>query len=333
LTLPDEAETSPTPKGAWPESTEVVRSLLRRKMIIAVVGGVAAAVGGLLFVQKKPTSNGEALKTNSVPERLVSLSPGVTETILALGRGNLLVAVSDYCTLPEGMSAPRVGTAITPSFEKIATIRPDLILSSKVAGDTLAPLEKLAPTLSLPWLTLEQWLASIQILGSTLDCEQEADHLTKDIKSVLRPAFSPSSPRVLLALDYGNAGANETWFIRRNSIHGVALEAAGGKNAVDRDVTLQPSLSAEALLALDPDAIIVLRSQAQDALLEAQARAHFEKWHPLSAVKNKRIAVISMIDLLTIGPGVLELVPRLKSTLAQLFIDPSATTATEDERR
>jgi ABC-type Fe3+-hydroxamate transport system substrate-binding protein len=229
------------------------------------------------------------------------------------------------------MKVPQVGTAITPNFERIAGARPDLIISSEVAGDTLAPLKKLAPTLTLPWLTLEQWLGSIRTIGATVDCEQEATRLIEKIKLTLSPVFGPKAPRVLLALDYASAGTNETWFIRRNSIHGVALEAAGGKNAVARDVVGQPKLSAEALLAVDPDAIIVLRSEEADARLEAQAIAHFEKWPPLSAVQNKRIAVISMPNLLTVGPSVLELVPQFESTLAVLFSDLSMSRGREND--
>lgn len=316
-----------------PRKLEATQSALhnRRGVLTALVGGMAAAAGGLFFSGKEEPASaivessstdagaGEAKVHDATPKRLVSLSPGVTETIIALGRGELLSCVSDYCELPAGLPRPRVGTALTPNFEKIAACQPDLILASEVAGDTLAPLEKFAPTISLPWLTLDEWFNSISVLGAKIGSASEAKVLTDALREALRPKVTPRSPRVLLTLDYGATGSSETWFIRKNSIHGAALEAAGAENAITREVTEQPKLSPEALLAADPDAIIVLRPAGADPAAEAQSLAHFQRWSPLAAVRTERIKVLSLPGVLTIGPAVVDLVGELEKCLEELF--------------
>src|SRR5580704_13209485 len=63
------------------------------------------------------------------PIRIVSLAPGVTETLFALGDGGAVVGVSQYCDYPPAAThLPKVGTFLTPNVEAIAALRPDLII-------------------------------------------------------------------------------------------------------------------------------------------------------------------------------------------------------------
>lgn len=66
------------------------------------------------------------------PERIISLAPSVTETIYYLGAGESLIAVSSYCNWPEEVkNKQKVGGMLNPSFEKILSLRPDLVIISK----------------------------------------------------------------------------------------------------------------------------------------------------------------------------------------------------------
>jgi iron complex transport system substrate-binding protein len=253
----------------------------------------------------------------------------VTETIIALNRGEDLVGLSDYCSFQASKQGEpqRVGSAITPNYEAIARLQPTIILASEVAGDQLAPLNRLAPTHSLPWLTLQEFTNSINRLGQVIHAEAEARLLSQRVSTELSLRPPPHAPTVLLALDYGDSGTNETWFIRRNSIHGAVLRAAGAHNAVAKDISGPPKLSPEQLLALDPDAIIVLRSSAPDAAIEARSLAHFRKWTPLRAVQENRIRVLSIEGSLSVGPSVLKLVTQLRQSIGDVMNDAESQTA------
>ena len=108
---------------------------MNRRALVASLGALlfsaGAAVGiSRLAAPKKSGKNG--------PGRLVSLAPAITETVLALGAENQLVAVSNYCVLPPGVKLPRIGSSLTPSFEAIASLHPSLILCDDSAGSNLA---------------------------------------------------------------------------------------------------------------------------------------------------------------------------------------------------
>jgi ABC-type Fe3+-hydroxamate transport system substrate-binding protein len=100
----------------------------------------------------------------------------------------------------------------------------------------------------------------------------------------------------------------EIVFIRRNSIHGRVLEAAGVRNAIEETVPDAPRLSLEQVIARNPDGIVILESEA-----DADPRL-IEDWRKLAvlrAVQTNQIVVIAAPDVAIPGPQLLELVKRL----------------------
>src|SRR5688572_33159635 len=75
----------------------------------------------------------EPLEPNG--ERIVSLSPALTETLFAIGAGDRVVGVSDYCNYPEAaQQRPRTGTSITPRYETIVSLQPSAIVTEAVVN-------------------------------------------------------------------------------------------------------------------------------------------------------------------------------------------------------
>lgn len=62
------------------------------------------------------------------PERVVSLSPFITQTLISLDLSDTLVGVSDFCVHP---SALKMGTAESPDIEAIVKAEPDFVLISQ----------------------------------------------------------------------------------------------------------------------------------------------------------------------------------------------------------
>lgn len=67
------------------------------------------------------------------PHRIVSLVPSITEWLFAIGAGDAVVGVTDYCIHPaEGARAKKhVGGTKTPRLEEIAALDPDLVLANR----------------------------------------------------------------------------------------------------------------------------------------------------------------------------------------------------------
>jgi iron complex transport system substrate-binding protein len=252
--------------------------------------------------------------------RLVSLSPGITDAIFAIGAGADLVARSDYCDYPpEVLKLPRVGTSLTPAYEAITRLTPTLIIGEDGASARKRELEAIGPTLLLPWLSLEEIVASIRELGRRTGTVTAADALAQRLHDRLAVPAPSNGPRVLLVIGYQAGKLDEIWFMRDNSIHGAALRAAGARNAVPDVVTGLPRLSLERLLSLDPDAIFILTPAGR---APADHAAPFRALTTLRAVRDGHVEVIEAPEAFVHGPRVLGLVDRLAAAVKKLGTAP-----------
>src|SRR5215510_732766 len=96
-----------------------MRSVVSRKLVFVLAPlAIFAACRG-------PESRSAAAS----PRRIVALAPNLTEIVFALGAGDRLVGVSEYSDYPEAArKIPRVG-GLEVDAEKVAALRPDLVLA------------------------------------------------------------------------------------------------------------------------------------------------------------------------------------------------------------
>lgn len=256
--------------------------------------------------------------------RLVSLSPAITETLFEIGAGPELVGVSDYCNFPEAAQhLPRTGTALTPGYEAIVRLEPTLILCEDAASTPRRELTALGVTKFVRWLSLEDIVSSTRLLGALTGHAAAADVLAQRLWNGLAVAENPTGPSVLAVLGEGSGKLSEIYFIKKNSIHGAALRAAGARNAVAEDVAGVPRLSIEELLRLDPEGIIVLLAATPGAPSDAQVLHDYDALEPLRARKNGRISVLKTDAAYANGPRILTLKEQLAREIARLFSAPA----------
>ena len=75
---------------------------------------------------------GRKVTISESPRRIISLAPGITETLFALGLDQEIVGVTSYCDYPEiALTKPRIGGFINPNVEKIISLKPDLIIGTR----------------------------------------------------------------------------------------------------------------------------------------------------------------------------------------------------------
>lgn len=253
--------------------------------------------------------------------RLVSLSPGVTATVVAIGGAHTLVAVSDYCELPEGSSIPRVGTALTVNLEKLASLKqggaltvvgPKMQLAWSDSLKTLASLEV------LPWSAPDELAASTRALGALVGERAAAEALANELERTLHTSPPADGARVALFLDSGEAFDGTFWFVKSNSIHGAALHAAGYRNAFPEATSGLPQVSAEQLIAADPDMILLVANRPLDEARRRRAVEGLRELTPLKASRTGAIGVMGYHGALVEGPGVVLFTRRLQESLGSL---------------
>jgi iron complex transport system substrate-binding protein len=284
--------------------------------LFAVLGLALFATLGAWGLARAAVPSATRVDGRPDPTRIVSLAPAITETLFEIGAFPNVVGVSRFCSYPpEVERLPRVGTSITPSYERLAELDPTLIVSERNVSAKARELAALGPTRLLPWLTLDEISSSIRELGRLTGREQAADALAARLRARLAVGAPELGPRVLLVLGYAPGKLDEVYFIRRNSLHGAALHAAGGRNAVERDVTGVPRLDLSSVVAIDPDIVIVLSVKKAAA---EQLRADWSRLSVLSAVKNSRVSAIEAPEAYANGPRILGLVDRLQAEIARL---------------
>ncbi len=245
----------------------------------------------------------------------MSLTPAITETLLAIGVHEELIGVSTYCELKAGEPArQRLGTALTPELEAIVRARPTRILTERHVGTRSEGLARVAPLTELPWLTLEDIAASTRALGQLAGHPEAAEALARRYERELAPADSRTGPRTLLVLGGPPTPTlSEVWFVKRGSVHGALIDALGARHAVTRDVTGVPRLSVDEVLRIDPEVIVILVLPGPGAA--QAARGAWERLTPLTALGAGRLHVLEAREAFSSGPSVLELKPKLRALL------------------
>ena len=291
---------------------------------IGIVGGWAALAVALSLWLGSVVSPPEQVQpaegvTANETVRVVSLSPAITETIFALGSGERLVGRTDHCVHPASATGiASVGPGLSPDLEAIARRQATVILANDGASMDGNSLGSIAPTEMLPWLTLDDVVASTERIGRLVGRTTEAANLVVRMRDELHPKVSSTSPRVLLLLG-ADPNSGSLWYVRPNSLHGRALEAAGGRNAIPNATDAAPELSLEGLLKVNPDVIIAL---SDGPPLSTERRRAFERrfngFPGLKAAQSGQISVISRPGTMSMGPMILELVQDLRSTLATM---------------
>ncbi len=239
------------------------------------------------------------------PKRVVTLAPSLTQTVLALGAGDLLVGVSRFDQLPAVSRLPRVGGFIDPSVEAVISLQPDLVLVQPAPGNR-RPVEKIAelgtPVLALPMRGIEETLAAIREIGKALGRTAEAERVVQEIalarERVRARAKGKKAPRVLLVY-----GFEPLVVAGPGSFAAELLADAGAVNAAEGVSSPYPIFSAERAVRAWADVVI-------DA---ADTSVGMEKFRNLPGLREARWVRVPSQDLM--HPG-----PHLVRGLEELFL-------------
>ena len=184
-------------------------------------------------------------KVDNQNQGFISLSPAITETIFALQVQDQLIGRSDYCLYPEdAKSLPSFGTALTPNWEQIVASESQGIFTDYSLRSSTETLTDVMQIHQLPWLSAEDIQHSIIQLGIILQVQEKAAELEQAFQKALQPQNTVHSANVLMIMMGSEIEKGQIWYIRQDSIHGKALQAAGYNNAAP-DTLNTPNMSAE----------------------------------------------------------------------------------------
>lgn len=251
-------------------------------------------------------------------ERVVSLSPSITEVLYALDLGPQVAGVTRYCKYPpQARKKPQVGGYIDPDAEALLRLRPDLVVLREEQTQLVHQLRGLGfPLLTVDHRNTEGILKSIDQVGHVCHREKQAQALRQtlsgDIEAVRsRIKTTRQRPSVLVVIDRDVQSEKVHWvFVAgEDGFYDWLVENAGGKNAVPSGKKGFLQISPEGILRMNPDVIIETTASVgpgASASSESDRNREIEKqWGGLSqvsAVKNHRVYHFGQDYMVIPGP-------------------------------
>ncbi|HEY3202469.1 MAG TPA: helical backbone metal receptor [Thermoanaerobaculia bacterium] len=258
-------------------------------------------------------AEGPAAPGRTIPRRVVALAPNLTEIVFALGAGSMLVGVSEYSDFPEAARHIRRVGGLEVDPEKVAALRPDLVLAMAEgsARGAVRALEAAGlPVTVVPSGSLDAVLEGIRLVGERLGRREAAirlaDELARRREAVRRRMAGRRRPRALLLVwpDPPQAAGGGTF------LNDVLTEAGAGNLVGDRNGW--PILSAE-YVATAPVELLVLpdSGQTRPAFERALSRG------PLSRgpVAQAKLVRLDEASLTRPGPRVFGMLERLAEAI------------------
>lgn len=281
--------------------------------ILAGVGVVLVTVAGIGLMGRFWRESGpiEAVSVGgeaSEGGRIISMAPNLTEILYTMGLGERLAAVSSDSDFPEAAERlPKVGSFWQPDLEAIVARRPSLVVTLGFGQQTQAA-DKLRSmgieTLTVNIESIDGLMEAIGQIGEAAGEPEAAAQLIEQLRgeiAAIREQYAGrDKPRVLWVIqrDPLRAAGQETFITEM-------LEIVGALNALGPTLHQYPPIDAEQVLAARPEVIIEpVEEPGVDAL--AEARAFYNRYKGMPAVRDGRIYLVEADLVSRLGPRLVE---------------------------
>ncbi|MBQ3060509.1 MAG: ABC transporter substrate-binding protein [Desulfovibrio sp.] len=264
---------------------------------------------------------------SEAPQRIVSFAPSVTETLYALGLGDSVAGVTQYCIWPEDVAAkPRVAGFSDINYEAVVRCQPDLaVLPTDKTAHRHALHNLGIPVLTLDTRSLQGFLLDLERLGTAAGRRTEAAAIVADFDAAISMAYERARgrkrPRVLFSVMHSYEGLgyiNEIHAVGQDGFYSELIRAAGGDNVYSGPLAF-PRLSREAVLFLNPDIIVdVIPGGGQ----LAGVRQDWQSLHSVSAIRSGRLYFLVHAADTVPGPRSVGTLHRLSRAFFPLASDP-----------
>lgn len=247
--------------------------------------------------------------------------------LYALGLGDRVVGVTTYCHYPpDARTKPKIGTYTEPSLEKIASLRPNLVVIQKNPIQLEAKLRSLGlNVLEVSHDTIDEAYQSMQRIGDAAGVSAHASAVIAKLRAELEAVRKTTAgkPRVRMMFVIGRAPnrIEDIVVVGRASYLNGLLAIAGGENVFEDARAAYPKVGMEEILARNPQVIVDMGDMSEtDNVTAAHKKAIVDLWkkYPvLAAVRNGRVYAVAA-DIFTVpGPRMAQAARAFAEMLAQ----------------
>ncbi|MBW2411842.1 MAG: ABC transporter substrate-binding protein [Deltaproteobacteria bacterium] len=258
------------------------------------------------------------VQTDIIPQKIISLTPSLTEILFGLKCGLRVTVVTDSCDYPpEVKERPNVGCWFDPDLQQLSALEPDLVMGLETAHLQLKPeLEsKGVPVLLVNPTTVDEAIADMEQIGKILGSHATAQNLLARLRSrlakidatvqALDPADRLSACRILDLED------GRLHVAGPQSFQYDIITRAGGRNVTGSIGEAYPKISFARLLEWDPQVIFNCGFDIKNT----PGFAGRPEWKSLRAVKSGRVFTFDCGLTCRTGPRIVDMVALLFRTL------------------
>ena len=251
------------------------------------------------------------------PERIISLAPNITEILFALGVGDRVVGVTNFCDYPaEAKKKQKIGGMSNPSLEAVLSLKPDIVIlttdgNPKEFEDRLHSLK--IRTYVFRARRLSELPQAVREMGLSLDVKERGNSFADRIETAVNRLKTKRQ-------DSTNSQRKKVIFI----IWPEPLIVAGPGTAVDDAITLlggdnlaskakapYPKYSLEEIIHQSPDVIIIGGGHINMREISSKL---LKRLRNVPAVRNEKVFYVGD-GLYRLGPRVIKGIEEMSECL------------------
>lgn len=267
---------------------------------------------GTIYPLEVEDDFGNKVTIENEPQRIVSLAPSHTEILFAIGLGERVVGVSNFCDYPEeAKNKEKVGDSFNVNVEKIIELSPDLVIQYGQGKEEVNKrLEEAGiKVLSYEPESIEDVINLIDELGKITNSQRAAkmtivDMMTKRDFILSRVAGKERVKVFYEVWDQPLMAAGPGSFIDE------LINLAGGENIAKDAQGKYPQFDLEQLIERNPDVYLTAKDREDKTVDSIKARDGYEN---INAIKNDRVYILDPNIISRPGPRIvdgLELIAR-----------------------
>jgi iron complex transport system substrate-binding protein len=257
---------------------------------------------------------GQEVRLKGPAKRIVALAPHVAESLFAVGAGDHLIGTVDYSDYPpEAKKVPRVGGYSRVDLEAVAALKPDLVIVWE-SGNNMTQVDKLKALGLTVYVSQPNTMENIadqlqrygQLAGSESVANATADKFRKRLESLR--ATNAGKPKVRV---FYQIWKTPLMTVGGPQIISDAIKLCGGENVFGDLKQMAPTVSVEAVLEADPEAIVATgMGDARPEWLH-----DWDKWTRMTAVKRHNLFHINPDIMQRHTPRILDGAEKLCAAL------------------
>ncbi len=268
----------------------------------------AAGAKSTVYPFKVKDATGKEFTFEKAPTKIVSVSPSETETLFALGLGDKVVGVSDFCDYPEeAKKKPKMGSIVKPNEEALIAANADVVLSG--VSLKVAAVEQLrglnVNVFKVEPKTIDDVMNNILKFGQIFDKQEQAEKLVASMKAerqkvtdAVKDLKPEQKKKVFMEFSPG-------WTVGKGEFMDELITLAGGIN-VSSDVTGYAKLNEEKVIADNPQVILYPKNLIDENSKKSMDQIIRERssWANVDAIKNNKLAGVDKDWISRPGPRI-----------------------------